>query len=99
MKSTSAARRPWLFLFLLGAAFLGSRLLLLPYPQPTSDVFVYAQYVHEYELSIRQRVPFYELHARGIDEQADKARKAGRLAGSLDEYKNVEYPPLALLFI
>ncbi|MFL5245737.1 MAG: hypothetical protein ACJ8FY_27000 [Gemmataceae bacterium] len=99
MNSTSGRRKEWLPFFLLGAAFLASRLLFLPHPQPISDVFIYAQYVHEYESSRRQGMPFYELHARRIEAQAAEAMASGRLTGSLDEYKNVEYPPLSLLFM
>jgi hypothetical protein len=76
--------------------FLAGRALVLPAAQPTSDVFIYAQYTREADEAARQGLPFYAVHARAIDEQAAKARVAGVLRGSLEEYRNVEYPPLAL---
>jgi hypothetical protein len=99
MAQGNGVRKPGRGVFLLGAVFLSSRLLLLPFPQPTSDVSIYAQYAHECATAAWEGVPFYELHSRGIDARAEKARGAGRLVGSLEEYKNVEYPPLALLFM
>jgi len=99
MAQGNGIRKPGLGVFLLGAVFLSSRLLLLPFPQPTSDVSIYAQYARECATATREGVPLYELHSRGIDARAEQAREAGQLVRSLEEYKNVEYPPLALLFM
>jgi hypothetical protein len=81
---------------LLGLMFCLSRLVILPLPRLNSDVGIYAQYAHEYESAARAGIPFYEFHARTVQDQIDTAREAGKLAGSRDEYKDVEYPPLAL---
>jgi hypothetical protein len=99
MAQGNGVRKPGFGVFLLSAVFLSSRLLLLPFPQPTSDVSIYAQYAGECVTATREGAPFYELHGRAIDARAEKAREAGQLVGSLEEYKNVEYPPLALLFM
>src|SRR5438105_2603996 len=93
-----ASRGSRLFL-LIGAIFLVSRALLVIVPQPTSDVFIYAQYVFEYDRAVREGKSFYDVHAQVVEEEIKKARAAGNLTGSLEEYKQVEYPPLSLLFI
>lgn len=84
---------------LLGLLFILSRSVILPFPQPTSDVGIYAQYAYEHEAAARAGVPFYEFHARAVQKQIDAARAMGRLAGSMEEYKDVEYPPLAIAVI
>jgi hypothetical protein len=84
-------------LLLIGLVFLISRAVLLPFPQPASDISIYAPYVQEYEAARRKGVPFYQWHAQTIDRQIAEARVSGQLSGSIDEYKNVEYPPFALL--
>jgi hypothetical protein len=89
-EKTGTVSRPQVLL--LGLTFCLSRLVILPFPQPTSDVAIYARYAHEYAASARAGVPFYEFHAQAIQEQIDTARAAGRLAGPMDEYKDVEYP-------
>jgi hypothetical protein len=76
--------------------FLAGRALVLPFAQPTSDAFIYAQYTREFDEAADQGMPFYALHALAIDVQSAEARAAGVLRGSLEEYKHVEYPPLAL---
>jgi hypothetical protein len=94
--NTTGTRASWLGFLLVAIVFLGSRMLLLPGPQPTSDVGIYAQYAHEYEAASRQGVSFYDFHAQAEQEKAEAARAAGTLVASIDEYKDVEYPPLAL---
>src|SRR5438477_4063644 len=89
-KSTQA---PFL---LLAVFFLASRLLVLPFYQLTSDVGIYARYAQEHEAASRTGVSFYEFHARQVEREADEARAAGTLKATIDEYKDVEYPPLAL---
>src|SRR5262249_43050436 len=83
-------------LLLLGLVFLGSRLVVLPFQQPASDVGIYARYTWGRRAPAERGVPFYELHAREVERQAEKARTAGTLVAPIDEYKDVEYPPLAL---
>jgi hypothetical protein len=75
--------------------FLATRLLILPFQQPTSDVEIYARYAHELGAAPRG-VSFYEYHARAVERETEEARAAGTLAGSIEENKDVEYPPLAL---
>jgi hypothetical protein len=77
---------------LVGAALVLSRLLALPYDQPASDVGIYAEYAREAEAAAREGRSFYEYHS------AARARSeaGGRLAGAGDEYRDVEYPPLAV---
>jgi hypothetical protein len=88
-----ASRRQFL---LVGAVFLLTRLVVLPFPQPASDTEIYAAYAFEQEAARREGVSFYEYHAREVERRAGEARAAGRLTGSIDEYKDVEYPPLAV---
>jgi hypothetical protein len=77
---------------LIVIAFLVSRLLVLPFAQPTSDVGIYAQYAREVDTAAREGRSFYEFHAAAIEQREAE----GRLAGSGDEYRDVEYPPLAI---
>src|SRR5438128_7963938 len=83
----------------VGVVFLLTRLLLLPFPQPASDVGIYAQYAREYQAAARQGVSFYDLHARVVEQQIAAAGLAGAPPETLAEYKDVEYPPLALAFM
>src|SRR5258708_6303498 len=83
--------------FVIGIVFLASRLTLLPHPQPTSDVPIYARYVREYYAAKGHGESFYEFHARTT--QPEKSRVAGKLAASTVEYEAVEYPPLAIAFM
>src|SRR5262249_4049561 len=81
---------------LLGLLFCLTRMVILPFPQPTSDVGIYARYVHEYDAARRAGIPFYEFHTRAAQDQIERAQAEGRLVGSREEYKDVEYPPLAV---
>jgi hypothetical protein len=83
-------------LLLIGALFVVSRLLVLPLQQPASEVSLYAQYAWEQETASREGVSFYDLHARAVRQQMEDARAAGDPPAALEEYQNVEYPPLAL---
>jgi hypothetical protein len=98
-RTVGGERTPGLPLSLIGLAFLLSRLAVLPLPPPDSDVGIYAKYAREQAAAVHAGVPFYELHAREVERRAEKARAAGTLAASIDEYKDVEYPPLALAFM
>jgi hypothetical protein len=86
-------------LALVAVAFLLTRLVLLPLPQPASDVGIYALYAQEYEAASRQGVSFYDLHARRVEQQIAEARPIGTPRKYMEEYKLVEYPPLALAFM
>jgi hypothetical protein len=81
---------------LIVCGFLATRLLVLPAQQPASDVDIYARYAHELAAASRDGASFYEYHARVVDRETEEARAAGKLIGSIDENKDVEYPPLAL---
>jgi hypothetical protein len=76
---------------MVGIVFVLSRLLILPFGQPASDVGIYAEYAQEASEAARQGRSFYELHAA-----REHGEVGGRLAGAGDEYREVEYPPLAL---
>ena len=67
-------RKQGLGVFLVSGVFLCSRLLLLPFPQPTSDASIYAQYAHESATAARENVPFYTLHSCRIDARAENAQ-------------------------
>lgn len=78
--------------FILPAiVFAIGRVLLLPLPQPTSDVKIYAAYAWEYETAMQVGRSIYEQHALAPEE----TRVAGRLSWG-EETSDVEYPPLAL---
>jgi hypothetical protein len=77
---------------LIVVAFLVSRLLVLSFAQPTSDVGIYAQYAREVDKAAREGRSFYELHAAA----KEQSEAAGRLTGGGDEYRDVEYPLLAI---
>ena len=77
---------------LIVGTFLVSRLLILPFTQPTSDVGIYAEYAQEIETAAREGRSFNELHAAA----REHSKAAGRLAGAGEEYRDVEYPPLAI---
>jgi hypothetical protein len=83
-------------LAVIGVVFVVSRLAVLPLPSPATDVGIYARYAREHAAAAQLGVSFYEFHAREIERQAEQARAAGTLAAPIDEYKDVEYPPLAL---
>jgi hypothetical protein len=85
-----------LSLLLISLVFVVSRLAVLPLPLPESDVGIYARYAWEQKAAGQRGVPFYGFHAGEIERQAEDARAAGILVAPLDEYKDVEYPPLAL---
>jgi hypothetical protein len=86
----SSGRTP--YLLLAAVFFLCSRLAVLPFQPPATDVGIYAEYAQEMELASREGRSFYEVHATAR-QQSDAA---GRLAGTGEEYRLVEYPPLAL---
>jgi hypothetical protein len=83
-------------LLMIGVGFLLSRLVIVPFQQPATDVFIYAQYAQEQESAKQTGTSFYEYHAQVVQQQIEQAGGAGNQVASLDEYKNVEYPPLAL---
>lgn len=85
---------PWWF----GGAvlFLLTRVVLLPPMQPTSDIGNYVRFVQESEAARQRGLSFYEVHTQQIDHDTRAAAAAGQLIGTLDEYRDVEYPPLAV---
>jgi hypothetical protein len=89
-------RRPLIQVLIPVTVILLTRPLLVAFPQPISDVEIYARYAHEQELASRTGRNFYELHEERFRREVEAARQAGTLIGSVDEYLKVEYPPLAL---
>jgi hypothetical protein len=83
----------------VGLVFAVSRLFALLVPSPMTDVGTYARYTREHEAASRLGEDFYAYHVRTVNEETDRLRAEGRLAGSLEEYKDVEYPPLAVAFM
>jgi hypothetical protein len=71
--------------------FLVSRLALLPLPAPETDVGIYARYAREQKAAAREGASFYDFHARQEERKTEEGRG--------DEYKDLEYPPLALAFL
>src|SRR5947209_19962857 len=94
-RTGAGERTPGLPLPLIGLVFLVSRLAVLPLPPLASDVGIYARYAWERAAAARKGVSFYEFHAREVGREAESARAAGKLAAPIDEYREVEYPPLA----
>jgi hypothetical protein len=82
---------------LVGVVFFVTRLAVLPFAQPTSDVGIYAEYAYEQEAAGRARVPFYSFHTQAVHKELKQARATGSLVESGEEHTDVEYPPLALL--
>ena len=70
----------------VGVVFLLTRLVLLPFPQPASDVGIYAHYAQEYQAAARQGVSFYDFHARVVEQQIAAAGLAGAPRQALAEY-------------
>jgi hypothetical protein len=84
-------------LLLIAVLFLVCRLLVLPFPQPASDVAIYARYAREQQTAASRGVSFYDVHAAALQQPTEKAED--RLVASREENKDVEYPPLALAFM
>jgi hypothetical protein len=80
------------YLVLAAAVFLATRLVILPFSQPASDVGIYAEYAQERQAAAREGHSFYELHAAA----RERTEAPGRLAGAGEELRDVEYPPLAV---
>jgi hypothetical protein len=59
---------------------------------------IYAHYARCRHLAVREGSTLYEVNERLVTGQIEQARRAG-LHPQADEYKNVEYPPLALATI
>jgi hypothetical protein len=91
------AQPPGLPLVLIGLVFVVSRLAVLPLPPLASDVGIYTAYAREQAAAARRGVSFYTYHAREVERQAEEARATGTLVAPIDEYKDVEYPPLTLV--
>jgi hypothetical protein len=99
MTQAGSGRGSGLSLPLLGF-FVFSRVLLFQWLLGVTDVHIYARYAREQAVAARAGISFSELHARRIEQQAQVERGLeGDLAVNIDEYKNVEYPPLALAFM
>ena len=80
---------------LLALLFVQSRWVALNLEGWGSDVPWYARYAREYGEAAHSGQSFYDRHAASVQEEIDAARAAGKPAPS-EEYKLVEYPPLAV---
>lgn len=85
-------------LFLLGMLFVLGRLLLVFGPHPNSDVWIYADYVREQDRAAKEGISVHELHVRELEAERQRAASQLRYTPQLDEFRNIEYPPLALTF-
>jgi hypothetical protein len=72
--------------------FVSSRLVVLHLQPPVTDVGIYAEYARELQQATAEGRSFYEIHARA----RQHGDTAGHLAGGGEEYRDVEYPPLAV---
>jgi hypothetical protein len=97
MARTGSGNEPGFPLLVIILVFLLTRLAILPLPSAASDVSIYAKYAREQARAERLGVSFYDFHAGQVGSQAEQARAAGTLPAPIDEYRDVEYPPLALV--
>jgi hypothetical protein len=88
--------KPRLPILIACVAFLAGRLAVISLPLPESDVGIYARYAREQAIAAGAGESFPAFHGREVEREADEARAAGNLTAPIDEYKDVEYPPLAL---
>jgi hypothetical protein len=84
---------------IFGLALIATRLLVILVPLPVTDIGTYGRYAREYEAASQQGEGFYEYHTRAVERQIQTAQAEGKLRGSMEEYKDVEYPPLAVAFM
>jgi hypothetical protein len=96
VEQRQAGTRVPLAYVLVGAAFLLTRLPVLLVPLTITDVNIYAEYAYEQDVAAREHRSFYEVHAEMVPQHIEAVRVAALSAGSLDEYRDVEYPPLAV---
>jgi hypothetical protein len=89
----NAARRSW---FWIALVFLISRIIIWSFPRTASDVGIYSTYAREQIAADRAGVSFYAYHARVMEQQAQTAHADAR---PVEEYQNIEYPPLTLAFL
>jgi hypothetical protein len=83
-------------LLLLVVLFVQSRWVALNLEGGASDVPWYARYAREYGEASQRGQSFYDYHASAVQDEIDAARAAGK-SGPSEEYKMVEYPPLAVV--
>jgi hypothetical protein len=76
------------------AAFVVTRLPALALHAHDTDVNIYARYAAEWHAANRSGESFYELHRRRVE--AEAATGTPEQAAAQQEYKAVEYPPLAV---
>lgn len=95
MRTGAGDRTAKVLFVLLAVLFVQGRWIALHLEGGASDVPLYARYAWEYGEAARLGVSFYEHHARAVQDEIDAARAAGKPPPS-EEYKVVEYPPLAV---
>jgi hypothetical protein len=78
----------------VAAVFVLTRLPALQLQLHDSDINLYARYAAEWYAAPARGQSFYDLHRQRVDEEI--ARATPGQAAALREYKNVEYPPLAV---
>jgi hypothetical protein len=79
--------------------FIASRLLIVPFSQPASDVLVYAKYGREAAKAAQLGLPLADYHRGVIERQILEAGNQGLPAERMADYKSIEYPPLAIQFV
>jgi hypothetical protein len=90
--------RTWLPLALVTASvFVLTRLPAIAVQFKDSDVHLYARYAGEWHTAAAQGQSFYQLHRERVQEEMQRAGP-GR-AAALEEYQQVEYPPLAVAWM
>jgi hypothetical protein len=89
--------RSWLPLALLTAVvFVLTRVPAIGMDAHDSDVQLYARYAAEWHTAIAENQSFCDLHRQRIEEEMEQA---GSGRAMLAEYRQVEYPPLAVLWM
>jgi hypothetical protein len=90
--------RSWLPLALLTALiFVLTRLAAFGVDYPDSDVHLYARYAAQWHTAAAENQSFYQLHRQHVEEEM--RQRSPRQAAALAEYRQVEYPPLAVAWM
>jgi hypothetical protein len=84
-----------LLLLVFAVLLVLSRWVAINLDGAASDVPWYARYAREQGDASRRGMPFYDYHADAVQKEIDAARAAGKPTPA-EEYKVVEYPPLAV---
>jgi hypothetical protein len=96
--SLETALRSWLPLAVLTATvFALTRLPAIAIQFKDSDVHLYARYACEWHTARAQGQSFYQLHRQRVQEEMQRA--SPDQAAALEEYKQIEYPPLAVAWM